>query len=247
MKVTYFVLIIAFLSTLTSNASAQAIDATVLVNFTSPDKRRLAPASASDYQRLAPDVDPAAIVNPVSSGANDASLKAIGLNDVKITVSSTQNWNTIRGHFTDTAILDSYIFAPVTSEPLEQEVVISGLNEIADGQEVTVTIWGVGDGKDSSAEFTIDYDGKQSEVQTTDYNAGSPEAASTSFTFRKVNGVDNVTILWGNHRDVISGLAGFALTTNSNYVAIPEPQTFALLLGCLTLGASICYRRPSRP
>ncbi|MDP4611292.1 MAG: hypothetical protein NWT02_08895, partial [Opitutales bacterium] len=103
----------------------------------------------SDYRDFAPDVDVTAPINHVSSQANNAQLSARGLHNAKITVHSNNNWNTSRGHFIDTAILDSYLFASLKSKPLGNEVTISGLGDIPNGQEVTLTLWGTGDSENS--------------------------------------------------------------------------------------------------
>ncbi|ADE54577.1 hypothetical protein [Coraliomargarita akajimensis] len=229
---------------------AEPIDSTLIVNFYNPagdQSERLTPAFASDYQALAPDVQPSAPVNVANHGTNQKLLKAIGIDGVTVSLSPGSNtWNTDVGLFADTPILDSYMYVKGEKGALSQTLTLEGLNDIPEGQIVTVTIWGTGDTDGSDTAFALNYNGKQSETKVTDYNGGTAQSASVSFTFKKVANSNEVTILWGPNGPETSGIGGFAMTTTTKgYTGIPELQHFPLIAGLIAVGYAVSRRRRS--
>ncbi len=213
---------------------AQDIGITLLVNFVADENGQDNAVSASNFRDVDPDVFENAPVNRISAGMESEVLLAEGLSGVTINVARKSNldWNTSKGHFKSTPILDSYLYSDSEANSLSYNVSVSGFDEIPVGQKVTITMWGVGDTSNSDSEFAITYNGEQSEVKSTDFDAGIIEEATVSFTFEKVLNVNELTINWGPYSDETSGFSGFSMTT-SHYVAIPEFRSYVFILSLI--------------
>jgi len=215
----------------------------------------VAAAAASDYQVADSNVEAGAAVNtvlalmlqdntpvPVAGPDIAASVElgpggAVGpaAGDV-FTPTDTSLWG-------QTPILDSYLFndgngAGGTST---RQVKVTGLEELATGSNFNVVLWGVGDsseGDGQDTQFSVAYAGG-SATGTTE-QSGPLSATYESFTFSKVDGVDELLIEYSNANaggpfaQNFGAFGGFSITGST----IPEPASMALAaLGCLALAA----------
>lgn len=207
---------------------------TLLVDFDGSDNDGPGPiATAADFQSQDPAVELAALVNQhngdvIGGAANPVS--GLGVNAI-VTVTTGSGFNQgAAGPRAGVPILDGYLFASNSAVELE----VSSLEEIPAGQDVLVTIYGVGDASDQDADITLTYDG----VATT-FGPTNPDGAigaltsdaREQFTFTKLAGVDSFSVSAFNVDGRFNAVNGFSMTF------VPEPCSAALLglgaMGCL--------------
>jgi len=130
---------------------------TLLVNFIAAGNQELVnTASAGDFAVADPNVDLSAPVNVVA-GSNGNNNGLAGTNGLTfgVTDSGGNSFNTSAGVYNEEPILDSYIFVNNAT----RTITVNSLEEIAAGQSVTVTLFGVGDQNNQESEFTVSYAG----------------------------------------------------------------------------------------
>jgi hypothetical protein len=203
--------------------SSADLSFTLLVNFGShnPDHQVCVAASASDFQRGDPFASSLAAVNFCDERgmrAGNEPLSSVGIDGLRLECRNRRAywaWNAVPGTpVYAVPIRDSYVTVSAGEPLFEQEVIISQLHDIPPGQQVVVTVWGGGDRVGQDAQFKLVYDGQESHKQVIEFGQGSPTA---SFSFRKVAGVNYVSILWGNaNPNDFGGFAGFSLTSGES-------------------------------
>ncbi|MBB6431005.1 hypothetical protein [Algisphaera agarilytica] len=180
-------------------------------------------ASTDDFALADPQVDPQAQVNnmllnmaPARAKDNDTELEGVGI-VAEVTFKRLVGYGAFGGDYGKTPILNSYLYVQKTSS----SVTVSSLEEIEAGSTVTVAAWGGGDKPGQDTIFSITYDGVESSKQTVVHGVPQAEAFAT-FTFTKVDGVDEVTINYGNPDDY-AGFSGFSITSK-NETPVTEPE-----------------------
>lgn len=250
--------------------AASASAGTLLVDFGGNDNGGILASAASDFQGQDADVDLAAPVNVFNGDVNIASsgniVPVTGIDsagtsftaDVQVLDGSGFNANTGANSGTSNVpILDGYL---TLSFGDGVRFAVTGLEEIAAGTEVTLTVYAVGDQANQvggvgvtlgeATEAFITADGALEEdraLATNTSNAGTvsgdagatPVIGADSFrqtTFTKVDGVDSFEIRI-DRASQFSAVNGFSLTFDT---LVPEPASFGLVgLGAL----AICGRR----
>ena len=138
--------------------------------------------------------------------------------------------NTNKGNFNGDGILGDYRFR---SGAQVGNVTVGGLGAVPTGENITITLWGVGDTNDSDTLFTLDYNGVQ-QTATTDYDTGVAADAAVQFVVPKAAGADSVSFSYQVDPTTGQGFigwSGLSITTNE----VPEPSS-ALLVGLAGLG-----------
>lgn len=189
---------------------------TLLVNFTGGGGG-VAPVTAADFAAADPNVDLSAPINTFGSGG------ATGLPGTDGAVfdvvdGGNAQWTTNKGTYVDQPILDAYIFV----NNGVRTVTVSDLEEIATGELVTVTLYGVGDATNQEAIFTLDYNGAEVGTDETDYDSGDLADTYVQFSFNKVAGVDAFDVSFQNSGNgaATGAFNGFSVTTQSSTVRI---------------------------
>ncbi|MGJ8671738.1 ThuA domain-containing protein [Rubritalea sp.] len=170
-------------------------------------------ATASHFAAADSGVSSSATVNVITTKAPSAqAVTADGLSGVTVSNSGSSGIHTAdKGDYEGQAIVDSYIYEAHdygTSD--DSQLTIDGLNDVAAGNEIKLTLWGVGDTDDADVTFQVVYNGSTVGTQTTDYE--TPADSYVQFTFDKVEGQDSITVNWGSGGSSTGGLNGFALT-----------------------------------
>ena len=184
---------------------------TLLVNF-ARDVGGVDPVDAADYAAADPNVDLTAPVHQIGNGG-DSGLA--GTNGLFFDVSDSGNGNdftTNKGVYENEPILDSYLFVNGGS----RTITVSSLEEIADGQPINLTLYGVGDNNNQESVFTVTYDGATVGTGQTEYN-GAVEDTNISVSFNKIVGVDQFEVTFQNAGtgSNFGAFNGFSLTTPS--------------------------------
>lgn len=182
---------------------------TMLVNFHRDGSSGLDTATAADFAVADPAVELTAPVNLVDSGGATG-LTGTNSSTFDVSVTGSNDFTTNKGVYENEPILDSYLFVNNTAAT----VTVSGLEEIATGNVVYVTLFGVGDGANQESLFTLRYDGVVVGTDETDYGASYLDTY-TSFSFTKVAGVDSFEVDFENagNGSNTGALNGLAITT----------------------------------
>jgi len=200
------------------------IDSTLLVDFGPNDfSGQSHRATALDFAKADSQVDPGATVNEKWT-ADSSPVDAVGLAEVSVLNSLDKFW-AVSGVWSNTPILESYCYA---SSPTN-EVTISGFDEIESGQQITLTVYAVGDSasQDMQTLFTT-YDGIDSSPQGTTQE-GIYVGTSAQFKFTKVDGADDITVHLQNPRtNDMCYINGLSMTSSS--VPPPPPVSIASTL-----------------
>jgi len=181
-------------------------DAVLMVNFWGGNGTLHTTASAADFATKDDWIGLAGTVNQV--GNNGGSVYGGLLQGLSIEVTESGTWDTGNGLYKDTPILDSYLFDTIGG--LGRTMTLSDFEEIPAGNEIRLTVWGVGDGNGSDTDFALEYNDVLSSTQTTSYATGD---TSKQFVFMKAAGADSLTIRWGKSGSVTAGFGGFSFTT----------------------------------
>ena len=187
---------------------------TLLVNFIGVGNQALVnTASAGDFAVADPNVDLSAPVNVVV-GSNGDNNELAGTNGLTfgVTDSGGFSFNTPTGIYDEEPILDSYLFI----NDATRTITVNSLEEIAAGQSVTVTLFGVGDQNNQESEFTVSYAGDVIGNAETNYG-GSFLDTFRAFSFTKQAGVDQFEVAFQNagNGGASGALNGFSVTTSS--------------------------------
>ncbi|QDU89230.1 Quinoprotein glucose dehydrogenase B precursor [Pirellulimonas nuda] len=184
---------------------------TLLVNF-NRDVAGLNPVTAADFAVADAAVDLAATVNSVQAGGATGLLGSGGAIFDIVDSANGNDFTTNKGVYVDEPILDSYIYINNVS----RTITVTSLEEIAAGQTVTVTLFGVGDAANQESLFTLNYNGATVGTGETDYGASFYDAF-VSLSFTKVVGVDEFSVVFQNAGNGSSygAFNGFSVTTPS--------------------------------
>ena len=131
--------------------------AAFLVNFASGSPIVDTP-TAVDFSFANPDVVPGTTVHELGSSSFNSNLSASNGDRFNVVIGNVENgglFATNTGTYENEPILDSYLFNRSTDQ--FQTVTVSSLEEIADGDTVTLVLYGVGDGPNQEAEFRVIY------------------------------------------------------------------------------------------
>jgi|GEM_PF-6137334 len=183
--------------------------ATFLVNFDAGGA--VTPVSANNFAIADQFVDLTAPVNEIDSGGA-ANLNGSDGSTFNVLDSGPENdFTTNKGNYENQAILDSYLFINNGSRTIR----VSGLDEIATGENVRVTLHGVGDAPNQDTRFTVRYDGSQIGTADTDYDSGDLADTYVVFSFVKLVGVDQFDIVFQNNGSgsATGALGGFSVTS----------------------------------
>ena len=192
---------------------------TFLVNFANSSDR-VDTAAASDFVFAEANVDLAATVHVIDNNevATGLGTSQGGQFDVSVGDEISGGiFATIVGTYAAQPILDSYLVN--RSETEFRTVTVSSLEEIAAGDTVTVTLFGVGDRTNQESEFRLIYDGNNLGSQTTDYD-GTLQDTFVTYSFVKVAGVDELEI---GFRNADTGGSNGALNGFSVVAGDPGP------------------------
>ena len=129
-----------------------------------------------------------------------------------IETTSAGAFTTPNGFFADTPILDSYL--TVTGNTTAN-VTVSGLDEIAAGEQVTLTLYGVGDNSNQESIFTVFHAGQEVGGGETNYDSNTFTDTFITVSFTKVAGFDSIEIDFMNagNGSNFGALNGFSITT----------------------------------
>ncbi|MBK1834777.1 ThuA domain-containing protein [Roseibacillus ishigakijimensis] len=190
---------------------------TVLVDFfrlqgASEDPVR---AAAADFAEADPAVALSAPVNEITSNpSGGVALAATGLSGLTFSNESAGIHTTNKGLLDDLPIFDGYLHTGSSSAG--RTATLAGLEGIATGSPITLTLWGVGDTPESEAFFTVRHGGEEVGHLDLDYDtatAEDPSPARGQLVFPKVAGASAIDIEWGRGSTDTAGFNGFSLTT----------------------------------
>ncbi|MFC5049708.1 ThuA domain-containing protein [Rubritalea spongiae] len=187
-------------------------NATLLVNF-ARNTSSAAAAVASDFAAADSGVSASAPVNIITSAnPSNQAVTAEGLSGLSVSnTGGAGRYTTNKGNYVGNAIVDSYIYdGDAFGSTSDSQLTINGLDAIEDGDEIKLTLWGVGDTDDSDVTFQVVYNGSVVGTQTTDYEDSS--STSVQFTFDKVANQNSIIVNWGSGGTTTGGFNGFALT-----------------------------------
>jgi len=186
-------------------------------------------SSASDFALADSTVDTSAIVNEVVA-ATDVIVAGVGV-DAVVSVNTGGVFQAGATPATGpNGILIDYIFG----NNADPSVTVSGLEEIATGTALTLTVYSHGDQAAQVADIIFTEGGNST---TSDVTTG--EIPFATFNFTKQDGVDEFTIVVdnGGEGNNFAAINGFSLTA-----PVPEPSS-TLLLGLGSLGLLARRRR----
>ena len=236
-------------------AAAPAVDAgVVLVDVLDGNSvGQGAVATVADFVRADATIgaDPGAMVyglpEGVFAGSNNGGTPGdlLGTGDLANTFFASESGTgsaslTNKGNFNGDGILGDYRFRSGTQVGT---VTVGGLQDVAAGEDILVTLWGVGDTDDSDTLFTLTYDGTP-QNGTTDYDSGVPTEAAVQFTLGKVAGVDEFTFSYQVDPTTGAGFIGWSGLSISTApaVTVPEPTSMTVM-GIGAIGALVARRR----
>lgn len=181
---------------------------TMLVNFANPSGG-FNTATAADFAVTDSAVDLAAPVHVVGSGGATG-LAGTNGSVFDVVDGGGGEFSTNKGVYENDPILDSYLFVNNVS----RTVTVSSLEEIAGGQTINLTLYGVGDNNNQETVFTVTYDGATVGTGQTEYNAGV-EDTYISLSFDKIVGVDQFEVTFQNAGtgSATGAINGFSITT----------------------------------
>ncbi|MGJ8652500.1 MAG: ThuA domain-containing protein [Opitutaceae bacterium] len=195
-------------------ADSEQVVATLLVNLTrNHNSPPATTTTAADFAAVESGVSLTAPVNVITAkDPGGLAVTAEGISGVTISnTGSSGVHNTDKGDYVGEPIVDSYIYeAHAFGTGTDSQFTIDGLGDVDAGDEIRLTLWGVGDTADSDVTFEVVYNGSVVGTQTTDYE--TPANSYVQFAFDKVDGQDSITINWGSGGTTTGGFNGFALT-----------------------------------
>ncbi|MDP0489958.1 MAG: ThuA domain-containing protein [Verrucomicrobiota bacterium JB023] len=197
----------------TSTPALSTAPVTLLVDFRSSAGSSLA-STATDFAQGDSSIQPTAPVNVIIGNPGDPEdLLATTLEGATLQNDDAGSYSTNKGSFDDVPILDGYLHTGRLEAP--RTATLAGLDQLADGAPITLTLWGVGDTPDSDTRFTVIHDGQTIGTETSDYDTATAEdTASTrvQFVFPKSPNDNSITIEWEQGGTTTAGFNGFSLT-----------------------------------
>ena len=250
--------ILVFTMGLAAVVSSAASGATLLVDFSAGPRvdGMGAPtvSTSADFQIADANVESAAPVNTILAFAlqnnTPVPVAGIGVNaNIEIgpgggsgPTSGDVFTPTDASMWGQTAILDSYLSANGNGAggTSVRTVTVKGIEEIPAGSIFTLVAWGVGDSGEGDGQdtlFTATY-GPTTQTDTTEFS-GPLNQTYESFTFTKIDGIDELTINYSNANASGPIAQNFGAFGGFSITSIPEPSSVALAtLACLGLLAS---------
>ena len=208
---------------------------TLLVDFSGNDNMGPITSTSADFAIADTNVNLNAAVQNINGDivAGATTVTGVGIS-AEVTISQGGGFSAAalaQGVTGPAGILQDYIFSGGNNDVI---FTLGGLEEIATGETVTLTVYSQGDQTNQIANIVLDEGGNSTTLGPT-----SPAAPSVTFDFVKQAGVDEITITADNGAagGPFAAINGFSLTT-----AVPEPSS-TLLLGLGSLGLLARRRR----
>lgn len=204
--------------------SAQAA-VTLLVDFRGNDNFNS--SAVQDFAAVDANVDFSSTVNLLTEGAT---VSGTGITATLTETAGNFSIGNVDLSRDGVAILDGYL----SSRNSNASFTVSGFEEVAAGDQITLTVWAIGDTDGQESNVIMTYNGVDTTLGPTDAAAAVVSASDTrsyvQFSFTKVAGQDELTVVSERTGGRYSAINGFALTS------VPEPSSAALLgLGGLAL------------
>lgn len=173
----------------------------------------IAPVDAADFAVADPNVDLTATVHSLTTG-NATGLAGTNGVEFDLIDSGGASFTTNKGTYVNQPILDAYLFINNSS----RTVSVSSLEEIAAGQTLTITLYGVGDNPNQDTRFTLNYDGSAIGTADTNYDSGNLEDTYVTFNIVKQAGVDQFEVVFQNNGtgSATGALNGLSITAPNN-------------------------------